>query len=187
MASARKALTQSCCYRNAGPCAISELPLTSCPAGADPSTGAYMVCIAPAGNVQPCSLPHKFTVLAIPGTWACSFPSSRHQHTGRLAKPRWDKLLWLLLTVCAGCFLAKRNQNSWKGSVPRQLHSYAQQSRENGIKLSIRSLQVQPAAYQLICSCKISRSFSTTFSLKIVISITSKTDPAYHNNLLWII
>lgn len=129
-ASARKALTQSCCYRNAGPCAISELPLTSCPAGAGPSAGTYMVRIAPVANIQPCSLPHEFTVLTIPGTWVCSLPPSRHQYTGKLAKPRWDKLLWLLMTMCGGGFLEKRNQNSWKGSVPRQLHSYAQQSRE---------------------------------------------------------
>lgn len=45
-----------------------------------------------------------------------------------------------------------------------------------GTKLGVRSLQVQPAAYQLICSCKISRSFSTTFSLKIVIFVMRAID-----------
>lgn len=55
---------------------------------------------------------------------------------------------------------------------------------KNGTKHSVRSLQVQPAAHQLICGCKISKSFSTTFSLKVVIFVIKEMDRAYHNNLL---
>lgn len=169
---------------------ISDLPLTSCPAQADPrcNAGSSAEPVAPGGctsrqrwlpSPQGCCPCHA----GDPGTIPFS-PVHRHPSPvpGGWAKPRWDELPRLLLTV-SGWSLCSGTQTPGTAHFESNFIALPSGAGKEGGSSAQGLAEFSPAAQQLTRSCEISGSFSAAFAWKIVIFFAMREiDRVCHNS-----